>query len=197
VIPPFPPSIVTTSVSPPLILRTNTSGGLPGLPTPTRTTSSGGLPTATRTASLGGTPTATRTQGTTCVPNTFSIYDDTSPQLAYTGNWVSQANVSGAYQDTLHVSNTVGDTVSFTFTGDEVHLCYQAGPSLGSIAITVDSFGPPAFSQAQDQTEIVHWEYNVETSGTHYIVIQHYGGGSINIDSLAAPGGTPTATPTQ
>lgn len=166
VTPPFLPSLVVTNNAPPLILRTSTAGGL---------------------------PTATRTQSTASVPYS---YDDTSPQLAYTGNWVSQTNVSGAYQGTLHVSNTIGDTVSFTFTGREIHLFYQAGPSLGTIAITIDNVGPPPLTQAQNETEIKEWEYNLDTSGTHSIVIQHFGGGSINIDSLSAPGGTITPTVT-
>lgn len=109
---------------------------------------------------------------------------------------MNQTNVSRAYMETLHVSNTVGDTVSFTFTGNEIYLCYQAGPSLGTIAITIDNVGPPPLSQAQEETEIKQWAYELDTSGTHSIVIQHFGGGSINIDALAAPGGTLTPTVT-
>lgn len=128
-------------------------------------------------------------------------YDDTNPRFAYTGNWISQTNVSGAYEGTLHISNTIGDTVTFTFTGNEIHLFYQAGPSLGSLAITIDGAGPPPFSQAQDQTQIKEWVYELDSAGTHSIVIQHFSGGSINIDSLRVPGPTPTPsrtfTPTQ
>lgn len=163
----------TTTVTA-IALRTNTPGG-------------GGLPTSTS----GGGPTATL--GTATASDT---YDDTNPRFAYTGTWVSQTNVAGAYQNTLHISSTIGDTVTFTFTGNEIHLFYQAGPSLGTVAITIDGAGPPPFSQAQDQTQIKEWVYELDDAGTHSIVIQHFSGGSINIDSIRVPGPTPTPTRT-
>lgn len=168
----------TTTVTA-IVLRTNTPGG-------------GGLPTSTS----GGAPTATLSTATAS-----DIYDDTNPRFAYTGNWISQTNVPGAYQGTLHISNAIGDTVTFTFTGNEIHLFYEAGPSLGSLAITIDGAGPPPFSQAQSETQIKEWVYELDSAGTHSIVIQHFSGGSINIDSLRVPGPTPTPsrtfTPTQ
>ena len=125
-----------------------------------------------------------------------NTYDDTDSRLAYSSGWVSQTGVSGAYQGTLHISNANGNNVTFTFTGQEIHLFYQAGPSLGSITITVDGLGGPAISQAQNQTQIKEWEPdNLLAVGTHLIVITHSGGGSINIDSLVVP--APTVTPTR
>jgi hypothetical protein len=170
-------STPTTNTSP-QANRTNTVTAI-ALRTSTPTSSSGGLPTVTQTAAA-----------------VSDTYDDTNPRFAYTGNWISQTNVSGAYQGTLHISNTIGDTVTFTFTGNEIHLFYQAGPSLGMMAITIDGAGPPPFSQAQNETQIKEWVYELDTSGTHSIVIQHFGGGSVNIDSLRVPGPTPTPTRT-
>jgi hypothetical protein len=96
----------------------------------------------------------------------------------------------------LHISNTIGDTVTFTFTGNEIHFFYQAGPSLGMVAITIDGAGPPPFSQAQDQTQIKEWVYDLDDAGTHSIVIQHFSGGSMNVDSIRVPSPTPTPTRT-
>lgn len=162
------------STSTALILSSSTPGGFP-------TSSGSGLSSATSTSSTAG---------------AFNIYDDTNALLAYTGNWVSQTNVPDAYQGTLHISNTIGSTVTFSFTGQEIHLFYQAGPSLGTLAITIDGAGPPPFSQAQSETQIKEWVYQSDTLGTHSIVIQHFGGGSVNIDSLRVPGSTPTPTRT-
>lgn len=148
------------------------------------------------TSTIGAAPTPTLS-----TPASADTYDDTNPRFAYTGNWISQTNVTGAYQGTLHISSTIGNTVTFTFTGSEIHLFYQAGPSLGSMAITIDGAGPPPFSQAQDVTQIKEWSYELDSGGTHSIVIQHFSGGSINIDSLRVPIPTPiptrTFTPTQ
>lgn len=174
----LPPNRTNTVTA--IVLRTNTPGG------------GGGLPTST----IGAAPTPTLS-----TPASADTYDDTNPRFAYTGNWISQTNVTGAYQGTLHISSTIGNTVTFTFTGSEIHLFYQAGPSLGSMAITIDGAGPPPFSQAQDVTQIKEWSYELDSGGTHSIVIQHFSGGSINIDSLRVPIPTPiptrTFTPTQ
>ena len=163
-----------SSVAPPIILVTSTtSNGAVRTSTPSR------LPTST--------------SGTASVSNT---YDDTDSRLLYTGTWVSQASVSGAHQGTLHVSTGIGDSVTFTFTGSEIHLFYQAGPSLGAVTITIDGLGGPPLSQAQDETQIKEWVSDQLSSGTHSIVVAHFGGGSINIDSLLVPVPTPTPTRT-
>jgi hypothetical protein len=173
---PTPPNRTPTVTA--LVLRTNTPGG-------------GGFP-----PSDGSGPPTTIPTATLSTPGAADTYDDTNPRLAYTGSWVSQTNVPGAYQGTLHISNTIGDTVTFTFTGNEIHLSYQAGPSLGTVAITIDGAGPPPFSQAQNDTQIKEWTYEVDSDGTHAIIIQHFSGGSINIDSLRVPGPTPTPSRT-
>lgn len=175
---------------------------IPGFATPTRNSSVSTpliLNTATsasniaRTSTVTRSPTSTSTTGTATVANT---YDDTDSRLLYSGTWVSQTNVSEAHQNTLHVSNTIGDSVTFTFTGQQIHLFYQAGPSLGAITITIDGLGAPPLSQAQGQTQIKEWVSDLLSAGTHSIVVAHYSGGSINIDSLLVPAPTPTPTRT-
>jgi len=181
------PGIISTtppSVATPIILtRPNT----------TRTSTS----IVQRTNTPIGAATLTATLST---PTAADTYDDTDTRLFYSSGWVNQTGVSGAYQGTLHISNANGNNVMFTFTGQEIHLFYQAGPSLGSMTITIDGLGPPAISQAQSQTQILEWEpENLLTAGSHVIVITHASGGSINIDSIVvpAPTATPTRTPTQ
>ena len=156
------------------------------------------LPTRTATGNVQRTstpsraPTATRTS----TPSAANTYDDTDSHLVYSGSWVSQTGVTGAYQDTLHRSDTTDDSVTFTFTGPEIHVYYQAGPSLGSITITIDAIGPPPISQAQSTTQIKEWTpAEALSNGTHVIVITHSGGGSVNVDRLVIP--SPTATPTR
>jgi hypothetical protein len=156
----------TTSTSTSIVLQTNTPGG-------------------------NGSPTSTATLST---PTSADTYDDTDPRLAYSTGWTNQTGVSGAYQGTLHISNANGNSVTFTFTGQEIHLFYQAGPSLGSMTITVDNLGGPAITQAQNVTQIREWSSGLLTPGTHSIVITHSSGGSINVDSLVVP--APTVTPT-
>jgi hypothetical protein len=146
----------------------------------------------TSTSTPSGLATSTSTLSSPVAANTV---DDTDPRLDYSGSWVSQTSVSGAYQGTLHISNTVGSSVMFSFTGQEIRLFYQGGQSLGAIIITIDNVGEPPISQSQNQTGISEWVFDDLTAGTHSIVITHSSGGSVNIDSLVVP--TPTATPTR
>ena len=145
--------------------------------------------------------TNTPTQLSTSTPDSTAVaantYDDTDPRLEYVGNWVSQTDVSEAHQGTLHISTGIGNSVSFTFTGQEIHLFYQAGPSLGAVTITIDSLGGPPLSQSEDETQIKEWvPSNTLSNGNHIIVIAHFSGGSVNIDSLVVPAVTPTPTRT-
>lgn len=122
-------------------------------------------------------------------------YDDTDFKFNYTGNWISQTSVSGAYQNTLHVSNTIGDSVQLSFVGQKIRIVYQAGLSLGAIAIKLDSVDF-TLDQSDTETVVAEWESPVLVLSSHSITITHINGGSINIDSievfdLSTP--TPTA----
>ncbi len=145
-------------------------------------------------ALITGTPTRTPTLINTSTPGA-SIYDDTDFRLVYSGSWSPiESKNTGAYQDTLHVSFTVGDSVTFTFIGQQVELSYQAGPSLGTVTVTLDSLGF-SLDQLNGVTQVEKWTSGLLDQGTHTVVITHTGGGSINIDSITVPY-LPTPTPT-
>ena len=167
------PTILTPIVTGPNV--TNTSTPSTGIILRTRTPTN--LPTSIFTSTPGAT-----------------IYDDTDFRFMYTGNWVSQTNVNGAYQGTLHVSSTVGDSMTFTFIGQQIKFSYQAGPSLGIVTFTIDSAGAN-LDQSDSTTQIKEWASGVIPQGTHTVVIMHFSGGSVNIDSLTIPE-TTTRTPT-
>lgn len=133
---------------------------------------------------------------TLSTPVVANNYDDTDARLSYSTGWLSQTGVSGAYQNTLHISDTVGNSVTFTFTGNEIQLFYQAGASLGTVTITFDT-ETLAIPVSQAQSTGV-WVYMLETTGVHTVTIRHTSGGSVNIDKLVipAPTVTPTRTPT-
>jgi hypothetical protein len=179
-------------VTPGVVTQTSPTVSTPPILTPPNSisTPTGNLP---RTGTPSPTParqtTSTTTPGSPVPANT---YDDTDSRLTYSGNWLPQTNVNGAYQGTLHVSDSIGNFVSFTFTGDQIQLYYQAGASLGTVTITFDNetLGTQV-SQAQGGI----WVYSLDTSGTHTVVITHSSGGSVNIDRLVIPG--PTATPSR
>jgi len=142
---------------------------------------------------------STPTQTTTPQPGA-AIYDDSDFTLIYTGEWLGQTGVTDVYKNTLHLSNTIGSSVQFTFTGQKVRIAYQAGPGLGTVAIRLDS-AEFALEQADVVTQISEWESPILTLISHTVTITHIGGGSINIDSIAVidlstATPTPTITPT-
>lgn len=125
-------------------------------------------------------------------------YDDVDIRFNYTGNWIGQSGVSGADQSTLHISNTIGDAVQLSFVGQKIRIVFQAGPSLGAIAIKLDSvdFTLDQFAPATLRSE---WESPVLVLSSHTLTITHISGGSINLDAIAVldiSTPTPTSTPT-
>lgn len=125
-----------------------------------------------------------------------AIYDNADPALAYTGNWIAQSGVGGAYNLTLHISSTIGDSVTLVFTGQKIRLVYQAGPSLGQVAIRLDN-QDFVLDQSAQVTSLGEWESPVLTLASHAITVTHISGGSTNIDSFEVIDlGTQTPTPT-
>jgi len=126
-------------------------------------------------------------------------YDDTDSHFLYSGNWTSQNNVSGAYQNTLHISNTLNtpnNSVTFGFIGRELRLFYQSGPSLGTIRISIDG-AQFDLDQSDNSTQTSEWVSATLDNGTHTVVISHIDGGSVNLDSIIVPEvPTGTSTPT-
>jgi hypothetical protein len=124
-------------------------------------------------------------------------YDDTDSRLAYDGDWITQRGVTGVFQNTLHVSSTLGNSVSFRFIGQQIRLFYQSGSGLGTIEITLDGV---AFEldQSETGTSIAEWSSPLLINGTHTVEIEHLSGGAINLDQVIVPDVllTPTATNT-
>jgi hypothetical protein len=184
-----------------------------GLPTPTQFTDISTVPstliilsTSVSTSVSTKTPTrfvqvaATNTPTPSATAQFLNVtYDDTDFKFLYTGNWVSQSGVSDTYQNTLHISNAIGDAVQLSFVGQKINIAYQAGPSLGAIAIKIDD-KDYALDQSANTTVISGWESPVLVLSSHLVTITHISGGSINLDSIAVldiSTPTPTITPTQ
>lgn len=160
----------------------------PNLPFGTSTSANQAFPT--QPAARTSTPTATPT-----IPSVLAQYDDTYYAILYDGEWTSQTNVTGAYQNTLHISFTIQNYAYFTFVGQQVIVGFQAGPSLGTILINLDG-AEFQVSQASAQTQLLEWRSPVLVMGTHELIIEHLSGGSVNIDSITIPDlRTPTPGP--
>ncbi|MGZ9166348.1 MAG: hypothetical protein ACXW4U_14345, partial [Anaerolineales bacterium] len=71
--------------------------------------------------------------------NAADRLDDRDPLLDYGvgSSWVSETN-AGAYQQTLTVSNEIGNDVIFDFVGQQVIIGYLGASGLGQITIYID-----------------------------------------------------------
>ena len=179
----YPPPVVTTQ--PPILLT-------PPTQRPSINTSTPNSPIATSTNAVPPSRTPTSASTEPLIPGT---YDDLDFRLIYTGDWVSQSNVGGAYKETLHISNTIEtppNAVSFRYIGQELRLFFQSAPSLGVITISLDG-NATSLDQSKSAGEVV---LTAAQPGTHSVIIQHISGGSINLDYVIVPSVPPTATPT-
>jgi hypothetical protein len=204
-----PGVVLPTDIASPtaLSLETNTTGvptigfvlptssafltNLPADSTPLSTSASTSTPISI--AIVTSTPSSVKLSNATFTPTpTISptaqflnvTYDDTDLRFLYSGSWVSQTGVSDTFQNTLHVSNAIGDAAQLSFVGQKIRLTYQAGPSLGAVAIKMDSVDF-ALDELASTTVISVWESPVLVLSSHLITITHISGGAINIDSIA------------
>ncbi len=193
-----------TSGAPIIVLGTSAKTSTPGFIAPSRTPTITFTPrftpsiTPSRTpqsqaqTSVSGQPTNTPTRTPTRTATSASVaplnpgtYDDTDSHLLYGGSW-SSTNVSGAYQNTLHVSNTLNNSVTFSFIGDEVRLFYQSGPSLGTIRISIDG-AQFDLNESDTSTQSSEWVSAALDNKTHTVVITHFDGSSVNLDEIIVP----------
>ena len=122
-------------------------------------------------------------------------FDDVDSRFEYSGAWDRQSGVAGATGNTLHVSNTVGNNVKFLFIGNELRVFFQAGPSLGTIRLTLDNTSY-VMNEASSSTQSYEWVLAAASTGTHTVTITHDSGGSVNFDSIIVPEVPPTPTRT-
>jgi hypothetical protein len=145
---------------------------------------------------IGNTSTPSRTPTSASVPPfRGGTYDDIDSRFVYSRDWNRQSGVSGLKipGGTLHVSGALGNTVKFLFIGNELHVFFQAGPSLGTIRLTLDSTSY-VMNQAASSTQPYEWIVAASSTGTHTVTITHDSGGSVNLDGIIVIEPEPTST---
>jgi hypothetical protein len=128
-------------------------------------------------------------------PFVGGTFDDVDNRFVYGGDWERQSNVSGVTGNTLHVSNTLGNNIKFLFIGNELRVFFQAGPSLGTIRLTLDTTSY-VMNEASSSTQSYEWVLAAANNGTHTVTITHDSGGAVNFDAIIVPVIPATATNT-
>ncbi|OQY91045.1 MAG: hypothetical protein B6D38_00165 [Anaerolineae bacterium UTCFX1] len=148
------------------------------------------LASPTRTRLPINTSASTPTTASTA-PLNPGVYDDTDERIIYSGDW-TQTKTNNV---TLHVSNTLNNTATIRFIGEQIRIFYQSSSSLGTIRINIDGLEID-LNESADVVAQSEWVSPTLINGTHTVTITHVSGGSVNLDAFAIPDPIRTATPT-
>jgi hypothetical protein len=105
-------------------------------------------------------------------------YDNSALGFTYIGVWNVEEN-SYAYQETVMVSEVVGDYVAFRFIGLQLMLGYQSSDDAGEFTVSIDGE-----EETMNQQVGSIWFSAYLESGTHYAIITHTGAGPVNLDYI-------------
>jgi hypothetical protein len=167
--------------------------------TATITTTPAATPTVTRASTLAVTPTATRAPASTPtnlpaatakVAASSQVYNDKDPGFVYSSGW-TQVSESRAINGEFMMTDVVGSSVTFSFTGQKFTIIYKTGPVFGKMDVNVDGIpvgtinqntGSPLFQQK--------WSYSgTLATGTHQLklVFASPAGGKTSVDAVSIP----------
>jgi hypothetical protein len=138
------------------------------VPTTTTTTA----PTTTTTTAPTTTTTTAPTTTTTTAPSATTRYEQTDPNLVYTGTWTSSSSstLSGG---TMKYTFGAGASVTISFTGTYLAWIARTGASYGIAQVTLDGGTPvlvDLYSSATFNQQAV-WSTGPLSSGPHTVKI--------------------------
>jgi C1A family cysteine protease len=147
-----------------------------------------GPPTATPTATntFTKTPTLAPTSTSTPLPPVgYGTYDNNYTKIVYDRNWISQ-KVSGNYLTTEHYSRTIGSSLSFTFSGENVGIVYRGYPNaFGKVEVRIDGETVGIIDQDTPLSSIQNrWNAENLGSGTHTLELIQLTGVYVTLDAI-------------
>jgi murein DD-endopeptidase MepM/ murein hydrolase activator NlpD len=111
-------------------------------------------------------------------------YDDTDSNILYSAGWTTHT-VSGPANNTLHVSNAIGNSASLTFSGTKASLIYSQNPGYGGMLVDINyvyvsspanNAATPVFQQRWDSPSL--------PLGTYTVTFTHDSGAAVDIDAI-------------
>jgi hypothetical protein len=67
-----------------------------------------------------------------------AIHNDNASAFAYSGSWADITGLAAAWSGDEHTTSTVGNNVSFTFSGSFVTVIYSESNTAGALVVSVD-----------------------------------------------------------
>lgn len=159
------------------------------------------------TPTLTNTPTALPSQTPTQIPTQIStlpplptmisttaaitIFDEKNSAFSYSNGWTEVAD-NQAYNGAFKRTQTIGSSVTFSFTGQRFTLLYKTGPQFGKMTVYLDG----VLLLTLDQNTTYHlyqrkWVYGgLLSQGVHQIKLVYSKGpvnGRVSIDAISVP----------
>jgi hypothetical protein len=136
------------------------------------------------------TSSATSTATATAKPDSTvlgaGIYDDSNSGFTYSGSWLNYSG-AGPYNNTLHYTQTVGATASFSFNGTGFKIFYTTASDRGTFEVWVDGV---LVATVNANTSTVSWQHKYVSpafaADTHTVQIRHVGPTGTTVDLGAA-----------
>jgi hypothetical protein len=114
-------------------------------------------------------------------------YDDANLGMIYSPTWEISSDEK-SLEGTVHISKTVGETVSFVFSQDpsKLVIIYPAGPDLGTMTVAVDGTTLVNIDQyAEKKQWQQQWQYMESIpAGIHTLKLTHANGDTVAIDAI-------------
>jgi hypothetical protein len=123
---------------------------------------------------------------------TYSIVDDADQGFTWSGNWNGITNSPyDSYLNTVHESNTSGDSVSYTFTGTGVGLYAETGANRGNITVQIDggdaqtiSLNTSSDDSSAENRQQMPFKVTGLSNGSHTIVVTNSDNKTLRVDGL-------------
>jgi hypothetical protein len=152
-------------------------------------------PAATATATKSPTlvPTSTPTKqpsATATTAATSKLYNDKDSAFVYSSGW-TQVSDSRAINGEFMVTDVVGSSVTFTFSGTKFSIIYKTGPVFGKMDVYVDGKIVGTINQYTGSALFQQkWSYRGTLAvGTHKVkmVFSSPSGGKVSVDAVSTP----------
>ena len=100
-------------------------------------------------------------------------YDDTSTYMNYSASWRTQTGPR-YYERTIHYSTSIGNTVSFTFSGSQFAIIYSARSNRGKMHVFLDGVYITTINQYSSSSKYQKkWTSASFENKEHTVTLQH------------------------
>ncbi|UXY23653.1 hypothetical protein N8I84_36900 [Streptomyces cynarae] len=117
--------------------------------------------------------------------------DDDDTSISYTGSWTANGNRGyGDYEDSVHATQTNGDTASLTFTGTGVSVIGEKNSDQGQVEVFVDGTSKGLFdtSATTRQAQAVIYSTSGLRAGSHTVQFVKRSGTWATLDGFEVTG---------